>query len=781
MPQLSLSPIDDVSTPLFFVENVGQFAPDARFQMQADGGTLWLTEQALWLTVWDAPAPPTADERRDQKRDPLAAPRLPERGVAIRLSFEGAKPAPRLEGGDALDTTISYLRGNDPAGWRSAVPVWGSVRYHELYDGVDLLLEGSAGQLQSRLVGTNAAANVTLRIEGAAIQRLEDHVLHLATAVGDIAFPLPHSDLALTVVGEDRAGAALSVVVAANSHNAPQRESSGASNAEALQASTFFGGSGYDAGDRETQLERDASGNIVLMMNTTSSDLPTDPGAFDPTYHVGLDIFVARFNPALNHLLSAIYLGGMADDRGTGLDLDADANIYLSGVTTSEDFPVTPNAYDPLFGDGGGDLQEGCVVALTPNGSELLYSSFLNYSASTVAPNTSIGEDVANDIAVGASGAMYIVGIKGVTFMPTYSITSYLPFLIKIAGDGVVTDFTYNDSATPVAVVTDDEENVSMFVHVNQRYGPWNAAIVRKYSSAGKPLMSSWYQPGWTWVFPTAMAADASGNLYITGEQMTDPTAVQEGMFVAKVDGNTGQLLSSNLITGSDAEYSYGISVFQNERVALTGYTLSTDFPTTPGAFSTTANTDGDGFLLLMNAADLQEIEYGSYLGGAGVESINDVAFDDLGNAFVAGTTQSADFPTTPSGYDPTYNGNVDAFIAKWRLAPTLLVDQSSGAPGSFFNFSALNFMPNTDYEVSANGVVIGTVTTDDIGVATFQLDTTDADAGTYLIEMGGQAVAVITLDPAAATHPQSGTGPILTLPAGIAFSQQRYLPLIAK
>ena len=241
------TPVDDAASSLIVVENVGQFASDARYQMQTDGGTLWLTDDALWLTVLEPVAPLTADEPLEQSRAPLAEPRLPKRGVAIRLSFEGANPATTIEGIDPLATRINYMKGNDPAGWRSGVPVWGSVRYHGLYEGIDLLLEGSAGHLHPRLVGTDrASAKVTLRVEGAAIQRIDGNVLHLASAVGDIAFPLPHSDLALTVVGEDTAGAALSLAVAPPAANAPQRERS----VDTLLVSTFFGGSGDDSGER---------------------------------------------------------------------------------------------------------------------------------------------------------------------------------------------------------------------------------------------------------------------------------------------------------------------------------------------------------------------------------------------------------------------------------------------------------------------------------------------------------------------------------------------------
>ncbi|HXN41505.1 MAG TPA: SBBP repeat-containing protein, partial [Myxococcaceae bacterium] len=85
---------------------------------------------------------------------------------------------------------------------------------------------------------------------------------------------------------------------------------------------------------------------------TSSADFPTSPDALQPTGAGGNDAFVAKLNPEGSALVYSSYLGGGGDDFGIGVAVDAQGNVYATGVTYSPEFPVTPDAYQPDYGGG---------------------------------------------------------------------------------------------------------------------------------------------------------------------------------------------------------------------------------------------------------------------------------------------------------------------------------------------------------------------------------------------------------------------------------------------
>jgi len=187
-------------SPVMFIENVGQFAEGARFQVRGGMGTMWLADDGLWVTVMEPVSPTLALSLYEEERGmELPSRRLdserrleredePRRGVNLKLSFAGANPHPRLEPISRLDTVVSYFIGDDPEQRHAGVPVWGGVRYVDLYPGVDLEVTSGGGHWTWRFEIHNsqfAVSNVRLRVEGAETLTLDDtgH-LSLSTAGG---------------------------------------------------------------------------------------------------------------------------------------------------------------------------------------------------------------------------------------------------------------------------------------------------------------------------------------------------------------------------------------------------------------------------------------------------------------------------------------------------------------------------------------------------------------------------------------------------------------------
>lgn len=122
------------------------------------------------------------------------------------------------------------------------------------------------------------------------------------------------------------------------------------------------------------------------------------------------------------------------------------------------------------------------------------------------------------------------------------------------------------------------------------------------------------------------------------------------------------QLVFSTYLGGSDVEEVRGVAVDPSGSTYIVGLTATPGLPATPGAFDTTLSGEFDGFVAKLNATGT--IEFVTYVGGTGADIVLDVALDGTGNVIISGSSDSDDFPTTTDGYDRTYNGERDGFIA---------------------------------------------------------------------------------------------------------------------
>jgi hypothetical protein len=120
----------------------------------------------------------------------------------------------------------------------------------------------------------------------------------------------------------------------------------------------------------------------------------------------------------------------------------------------------------------------------------------------------------------------------------------------------------------------------------------------------------------------------------------------------------------STFLGGAQTELGRDIAVDGEGRVCVTGETSSPDYPTTPGAFDRTFNGVSDAFVTKLNATG-SALVYSTYLGGSSADDGNGIAVDTRGRAYVAGRTDSADYPTTPGAFDRTLDGPNDAFVTK--------------------------------------------------------------------------------------------------------------------
>ncbi|MCK5560335.1 MAG: SBBP repeat-containing protein, partial [Thermoplasmata archaeon] len=201
---------------------------------------------------------------------------------------------------------------------------------------------------------------------------------------------------------------------------------------------------------------------------------------------------------------------------------------------------------------------------------------------------------------------------------------------------------------------------------------------------------------------------DSNNNSYITGytEAFDFPNTTgaydtshngSQDVFLSMLNHNGSALLYSTFFGGSSGDYGKDLVIDMNGNVYITGFTYSSDFPCTNGAFDTSFNNFNDGFLIKLNPGGngANDLIYSTFIGGSSIEEGYDIAIDSNGNAYVTGMTSSSDFPVTIGAYDTTHNGGIDVFIAK-------LNPQGNGISDLIYS----TFLGGTSYEVG-NGIAV--------------------------------------------------------------------------
>jgi hypothetical protein len=668
--------------PLSFEPNQGQTDSQVQFFARGRGYALFLTPTEAVLSLAKVQA-----EAGDQA--PAAAATQAEAGRAvIRMQLAGANPATRVSGKDKLPGRVSYFRGNDPARWQTQIPTYAKVAYEGIYPGVDLVYYGSQGQLEYDFVVAPGADPEAIKLSFRGADRIEisdagELVLH--STAGEIRMHAP-------VIYQETAGARTTVVggYVLNDLQEASFEVAAYDTSRTLVIdpvlvySTYLGGSGDDGGNA---ISVDRDGNEYVTGNTTSADFPTHD-ALQPTFGGGFyaDVFVAKIDRHSGRLIYSTYLGGIGEDRGFGIAVDGTGNAYVTGDTTSTNFP-TVNAVQPAYAGGAQSVGDAFVTKLNRDGDRLLYSTYLGGS----------GSDGASGISVDNQGRAHVTGYTGSADFPTVkALQSALrgyndAFVAKLHRDGSRLLYsTYLggsdiDAASGIAIGNDGNAYVSGYSWstdfptvkaLQSALRGESDAFVAKFDRDGDRLLYSTYLGGREYDRAAGIAIDNQGNAYVTGDvtgYLVSPdfptvNAVQPAFggyvdaFLTKVNRSGDRLIYSTYLGGTGGEAGLGITLDSQGNVYLTGTTSSANFPTV-NAVQSDFRGNGDVFVTELNRGGNRLI-YSTYLGGNDYEFGQGIAVDKKGNAYVVGVTYSANFPTI-NALQSALRGYDDAFVAK--------------------------------------------------------------------------------------------------------------------
>jgi hypothetical protein len=384
-------------------------------------------------------------------------------------------------------------------------------------------------------------------------------------------------------------------------------------------------------------------------------------------------------DPALSYSTYLGGNGGQSGDIANAIAVDADGNAYVTGSAGSANFPVTADAFQRVDKGKARPAPNGFLSKLNPTGTALVYSTYFGGSG-----GIEIGQgDAGNGVAVDALGNAYVAGV---TYSADFPVTSG-SFQTKKKSTG-------------------------------------SNGFVTKFDATGAALLYSTYLGGSSagrdyWTYDdraTAIALDAAGSVYVTGYtystdfpitpgafQTVNKAAPRNGTaFVTKLNPTGAELVYSTYLGGSgrsvgsiatnygDAGQGIAIDILGNAYVA--GFTFSSDFPVTAGAFQTTSKAVADSktsaFVTKLKPLGTA-LAYSTYLSGSGdgdvggvlSEAANAIALDAEANAYVTGYAYSTDFPVTKGAFQTTnlaakgcHSGCANAFINKLNTSGEALI-----------------------------------------------------------------------------------------------------------
>ncbi|MGD2084661.1 MAG: SBBP repeat-containing protein [Candidatus Aminicenantes bacterium] len=615
--------------PLYFIPNQGQVDEKARLYAKTSRYMLWMTKQGL---VFDSirkveathPAPSGHPSQEGNKGLPHS-PYLPysthspkiERDVS-RLIFRDANSNPGIVPFELTRHNVSYFKGRDPSKWQTGIQTSKAVLYKDLYNGIDLKVYGVEKQVEYDWIVKSGADPGKISFEYKDVKTAtidNEGNLVIETIFGKLMHKRPVSyqliegkkvlvESTFTKIGENNYGFKV------EKYNRDYELIIDPMVCPIY--STYLGGSGSDIG---WGIAVDSDGYTYVTGYTGSTDFPIE-NAYQETLAGNMDVFVTKLSPLDGCPVYSTYIGGSNSDKGLDIVVDSNGCAYVTGSTSSTDFPTT-NAYQGTLKG----VSDAFVAKLSSGGNSLVYSTYLGgYSSES-----------GNGITVDSDGKTYVTGSTSSSNFPTAN--------------------AYQQTFA----------------------GNWDA-FVTKLTPGGNELEYSTYLGGSDMDNGNGITVDSHGSAYVTGLTSSSsnfPTknpyqdtfgGGDEDAFVTKFSPTGKYLLYSTYLGGSRAEEGWRIELDRHENAYVAGDTSSEDFPTN-NAFQETHGGSYDAFVTKLSTAG-DDLVYSTFLGGTGYDNGYGIAVDHSGSAYITGLTRSSSFPVV-NAYQETYAGGQDAFVTK--------------------------------------------------------------------------------------------------------------------
>uniref|UniRef100_Q020T1 Cell surface glycoprotein (S-layer protein) related protein-like protein n=1 Tax=Solibacter usitatus (strain Ellin6076) TaxID=234267 RepID=Q020T1_SOLUE len=585
--------------PLRFEENRGQFDSPVRFMAKSAGGKLQFTARGPEFLVGSSP---------------------------VEIGLVHGNAAPKIEPLDRISAVTNYMVGPRD-NWHSGIANFARVRYQQVYPGIDIVYYGTQNQLEYDFVlapGANPDA-IRLKFKGGvhvsltpsgdiALESSDGKVLQKAPAIyqdkrkvqGRYTL-LANNEVGFRLAGYDRTRALTIDPI--------------------LVYCEYIGTSGAD---QITAMKMRSNGLLYVTGSTNNGGFSTIDGAYSD-HTLGLtDIFLAIIDTTANGnfaLKYFSYLGGSGLDIPNAIDMDSKGVAYMTGTTTSVDFPMKGSSVQTA---SSATSVLSFIAGVDPagyGGDSLIYSTYLGGTT---------GNQSGNGLVVDKNGIIYTIGTTLATDFPV-TTSAYAGVL-------------YGKSDAYLCKIDPNSSSMLYSTYLGGELSDQGRAIA--VGSDGKVYFA---------------ATTVSTQFPMEGSGYRQTLSGPEDIIIGKMDMTqfgTPSLIYSTYFGGTDIDEVKAIALDAKNNVILSGFTLSTDLATTSDAVQRNPGGNGDAFVSVVNPSDPPRfLVYSTYFGGSQGEVAYAVQSSASGNIYLTGYTLSPDLFTVAAP-QPGWGQGINIFVA---------------------------------------------------------------------------------------------------------------------
>ncbi len=725
--------------------NKGQWDSQIEYRVDLSMGKMYIEKDGFTFSLYEHP------KSHNHSDSEYAEDEVPEilKAHAVKTKFLGSSWNGERTENSVSEFYSNYFLGIDQSKWKSNVKSFAQTELVDFYPGINLELDGRNGgfKYSFHVQPTINPSIIEMDVQGADKVYIDANGnLHIRTSLGEIQELKP-------IAWTENRGEKTAVEVEFKWENGRL---------------TYHFPNGYDVNSKliidPSLIFSSFTGSTTDNWGMTATPgpngemygggisfgigYPTTPGAYDVSYNGGLannnipgfDVAITKFNSAGNQLLFSTYFGGGANELPESMITNDAGDLFILGITGSNNFPMGPNPYDNAFSGGPNVIGSsslvfnGCdiyVAKFNATGTALLASTYLG-GTGTDGMNTSslaynYGDAFRGEIIIDATDNVYLAshstsgdfpvtngttlgGSQSAVVSKLSSDLSSLTWSTYFGGSGVETgnsiDLTTSNELFVVGATT---SSGLPFTGVDQTYsGSSSDGYLLKLNASNGSVISGTYMgdPGYDQTY--FVRVDIDDEVYVYG-QSTNAWAItpgcygnpNSGQFLRKYTNGLNTVLWTTMIgagTGNVEISPTAFMISQCDDIFLTGWggqvnlssqatsSTSNGFPTTPGAYQTTTN--GSNFYLGILSANAASLTYGTFMGGT-ASSSNHVdggtsRFDESGTVYHAvcaacGGNDNG-FTTTPGAWsttNPSPNCNMAVFKFELGLPYSIGPDET--------------------------------------------------------------------------------------------------------